>query len=169
MPITQTMWTMTVPWWELIARSLIVYLFLLTLIRLTGKRQVGQLAPFDLILLLVLSNAVQNAMNGGDNSVQAGIISALTLVMLNYGIGYATFRSKRFEALIEGRPQLLIHNGKLYRDVMKKQRLTQHELDAALRRQGVSDIAHVHVAVIENNGDITVQLQSESANRPLSG
>ena len=169
MPITQTMWTMTVPWWELIARSLIVYLFLLTLIRLTGKRQVGQLAPFDLILLLVLSNAVQNAMNGGDNSVQAGIISALTLVMLNYGIGYATFRSKRFEALIEGRPQLLIHNGKLYRDVMEKQRLTQHELDAALRRQGVSDIAHVHVAVIENNGDITVQLQSESANRPLSG
>ena len=169
MPITQTMWTMTVPWWELIARSLIVYLFLLTLIRLTGKRQVGQLAPFDLILLLVLSNAVQNAMNGGDNSVQAGIISALTLVMLNYGIGYATFRSKRFEALIEGRPQLLIHNGKLYKDVMKKQRLTQHELDAALRRQGVSDIAHVHVAVIENNGDITVQLQSESANRPLSG
>ena len=89
--------------------------------------------------------------------------------MLNYGIGYATFRSKRFEALIEGRPQLLIHNGKLYKDVMKKQRLTQHELDAALRRQGVSDIAHVHVAVIENNGDITVQLQSESANRPLSG
>ena len=169
MPITQTMWTMTVPWWELIARSLIVYLFLLTLIRLTGKRQVGQLAPFDLILLLVLSNAVQNAMNGGDNSVQAGIISALTLVMLNYGIGYATFRSKRFEALIEGRPQLLIHNGKLYRDVMEKQRLTQHELDAALRRQGVSDIAHVHVALIENNGDITVQLQSESANRPLSG
>ena len=169
MPVTQTMWTMTVPWWELIARSLIVYLFLLTLIRLTGKRQVGQLAPFDLILLLVLSNAVQNAMNGGDNSVQAGIISALTLVMLNYGIGYATFRSKRFEALIEGRPQLLIHNGKLYRDVMEKQRLTQHELDAALRRQGVSDIAHVHVALIENNGEITVQLRSESGKGQMDG
>ncbi len=162
MPVTQTMWTMTVPWWELIARSLIVYIFLLTLIRLTGKRQVGQLAPFDLILLLVLSNAVQNAMNGGDNSVQAGIISSLTLVLLNYGIGYVTFRSKRFEALIEGRPQVLIHNGKLYKDVMEKQRLTQHELDAALRRQGVSDIAHVHVALIENNGEITVQLRSES-------
>ena len=90
-------------------------------------------------------------MNGGDNSVQAGMISALTLVTLNYGIGYATYRSKRLEALIEGRPQLLIHNGKLYRDVMEKQRLTQHELDAALRRQGVSDIAHVHVALLENN------------------
>lgn len=159
---TQTMWTMTVPWWELIVRSLIVYVFLLVLIRLTGKRQVGQLAPFDLILLLVLSNAVQNAMNGGDNSVLAGLISAVTLVGLNYGIGYATFRSKRLEALIEGRPQLLIHNGKLYQDVMEQQRLTQHELGAALRRQGVADIGHVHIAMIENNGEITVQLKSEA-------
>ena len=157
------MWTMTVPWWELIARSLIVYIFLLALIRLTGKRQVGQLAPFDLILLLVLSNAVQNAMNGGDNSVQAGLISAVTLVALNYAVGYATFRSKRLEALIEGRPQLLIHNGKLYQDVMQLQRLTQHELEAALRRQGVSSISHVHMAMIENNGEITVQLKTEVA------
>ncbi len=163
MPITQTMWTMTVPWWELIVRSLIVYVFLLVLIRLTGKRQIGQLAPFDLILLLVLSNAVQNAMNGGDNSVQAGLISAVTLVALNYGIGCATFRSKRIEAIIEGRPQLLIHNGHLYKDVMEQQRLTQHELDAALRRQGVNDIGRVHMAMIENNGEITVQLKSESA------
>ena len=163
MPITQTMWTMTVPWWELIVRSLIVYIFLLVLIRLTGKRQIGQLAPFDLILLLVLSNAVQNAMNGGDNSVQAGLISAVTLVALNYGIGYATYRSKRIEAIIEGRPQLLIHNGHLYKDVMEQQRLTQHELDAALRRQGVNDIGRVHMAMIENNGEITVQLKSESA------
>ena len=162
---TQTMWTMTVPWWELIVRSMIIYVFLLVLIRVTGKRQVGQLAPFDLILLLVLSNAVQNAMNGGDNSVQAGLISALTLVTLNYGIGYATYRSKRLEALIEGRPQVLIHNGELYKDVMEHERLTQHELDAALRRQGVSNISHVHMAMIENNGEITVQLKSEASKR----
>ena len=164
MNTVQTMWTMSVPWWDLIARSVIVYGFLLILLRVTGKRQVDQLAPFDLVLLLVLSNAVQNAMNGGDNSVQAGIISAITLVGLNYLIGYATYRSKRLEALIEGRPQLLIHNGKLYRDVMEQQRLTQHELDAALRRQGVSDITHVRTAMIENNGEITVQVISESAN-----
>ena len=163
MNTAQTMWTMSVPWWELIVRSLIVYGFLLILLRITGKRQVGQLAPFDLVLLLVLSNAVQNAMNGGDNSVQAGIISAITLVGVNYIIGYTTYRSKRLEALIEGRPQLLIHNGKLYRDVMEQQRLTQHELDAALRRQGISDIAHVRMAMIENNGEITVQVKSEAA------
>ena len=152
---------MTVPWWELIIRGIIVYVFLLVLIRLTGKRQVGQLAPFDLILLLILSNAVQNAMNGGDNSVQAGLISAATLVALNYGVGFATYRSKKLEALVDGRPHLLIHNGKLYQDVMRQQHLTQHELDAALRRQGVNSISHVHIAMIENNGEITVQLQSE--------
>ena len=99
----------------------------------------------------------------GDNSVQGGLISAVTLVSLNYGIGYATFRNKRLEAIVEGRPQLLIHNGKLYKDVMEEQRLTQHELDAALRRQGVCDIRKVRMAMIENNGDITVQLKEESA------
>src|SRR5450432_4580056 len=98
----------TVHWAELIARGLMTYVLLLLLLRITGKRQVGQLEPFDLILLLVLSNAVQNAMNGGDNSVGGGLISAVTLVMLNYAVGMATYRSKTLEAIIEGRPDVLI-------------------------------------------------------------
>ena len=105
------MWNLTVPLWELVLRSAVVYGFLIALLRLTGKRQIGQLAPFDLVLLLVLSNAVQNSMNGGDNSLVGGLVSAVTLVALNYGIGYATFRSKRLKGLIEGRPQVIIHNG----------------------------------------------------------
>ena len=84
---------------EKILRSVVVYLFLLVAFRLTGKRQVGQLAPFDLVLLLVLSNAVQNSMNGGDNSLVGGLISATALIGLNYLIGFATYRSKRLEAL----------------------------------------------------------------------
>ena len=88
------MWTMAIPAWELVLRGVLVYGFLLLLLRLTGKRQVGQLAPFDLVLLLVLSNAVQNSMNGGDNSLVGGLISATTLVLLNLVIGYATYRSK---------------------------------------------------------------------------
>src|SRR5436190_13770511 len=112
------MWLLSIAWWELIVRGLIIYAFLLLILRLTGKRQVGQMAPFDLVLLLVLSNAVQNAMNGGDNSVTAGIITAATLVAMNYLVGLATFKSKKIEALIEGRPQILIHNGKLFPDVM---------------------------------------------------
>src|SRR5450432_4119153 len=103
----------TVHWAELIARGLMTYVLLLLLLRITGKRQVGQLAPFDLVLLLVLSNAVQNAMNGGDNSFTAGLISATTLVTINWLVGLLTSKSKLMEGLIEGRPQILIHNGKI--------------------------------------------------------
>src|SRR5262252_8091868 len=105
------MLNMSVHWWELILRSAIVYSALIVILRITGKRQVGQLAPFDLVLLLVLSNAVQNSMNGGDNSVLGGLISALTLVVANYLVSLATYRSKRLAALIEGRPIILVHDG----------------------------------------------------------
>src|ERR1700704_3616697 len=121
------MWNMTVPAWELIVRGTAVYVFMIVLLRITGKRQVGQLAPFALVLLLVLSNAVQNSMNGGDNSLVGGLISATTLIALNYTVGYATFKSKRIEEVVEGRPQVLIHNGHLFEDVMAKSQLTHHE------------------------------------------
>ena len=152
-----TMWQLTVPWWELLLRAVIVYFFLLLLLRVTGKRQVGQLAPFDLVLLLVLSNAVQNAMNGGDNSVAGGIISASALVLLNWLVGLATFRSKSIERFVEGRPEVLIHNGRLFTDVLEREKLTHHELNAALRAAGCASIEEVHYALLENNGQITVQ------------
>lgn len=150
------MLNLAIPWWELIVRSALVYLFLLVILRITGKRQVGQLAPFDLVLLLVLSNAVQNSMNGGDNSLIGGLLSAATLIALNYLVGFATFRSKRLESLIEGRPELLIHNGKLYEEVLTRTQLTRHELNAALRRAGCGCVEEVHSAILENNGAISV-------------
>jgi uncharacterized membrane protein YcaP (DUF421 family) len=150
------MWNMSVPWWELILRGVIVYAFLLLLLRVTGKRQVGQLAPFDLVLLLVLSNAVQNSMNAGDNSLVGGLISATTLIGLNFLIGFASYRSKKLEALIEGRPQVLIHDGQLYEDVLAKAQLTHHELNAALRQSGCACVSDVHSAILENNGSISV-------------
>src|SRR5512142_1506701 len=140
------MLNMAVPWWELILRGVVVYLFLLIILRITGKRQVGQLAPFDLVLLLVLSNAVQNSMNGGDNSLVGGLLSAATLIALNYLVGFATFRSKRLEALIEGRPEVLIHDGKLYEEVLNRAQLTRHELNAALRQSGCVCVEEVHIA-----------------------
>src|ERR1035438_6089745 len=150
------MWNLSLPWWEFIARGAIVYVFVLILLRVTGKRQVGQLAPFDLVLLLVLSNAVQNAMNGGDNSVLGGVISACTLVGLNYSIGWLTFKSKAIEGLIEGRPVLLIHNGHINQQAMRAVRMTVHELDAAIRAGGCSGAHEVRIAVLENSGDVTV-------------
>lgn len=150
------MWSLAVPWWELIIRGIIIYVVILGMLRMTGKRQVGQLAPFDLVLLLLLSNSVQNAMNGGDNSVHGGIISAATLVVLNYIVGFATYRSKKFEALIEGRPQILIHHGKVDEAVMRSAQMTHHELESALRRGGCICVAEVKLAVLENNGEISV-------------
>jgi uncharacterized membrane protein YcaP (DUF421 family) len=150
------MWNIAVPWWELIIRSAVVYTFLLILLRITGKRQVGQLAPFDLVLLLVLSNAVQNSMNAGDNSLIGGLISATTLVALNFAVSLATYKNKRLEAVVEGRPQLLIHNGKVFNDVIAKMHLTHHELEAALREAGCSCADDVHAAFLENSGNISV-------------
>ena len=157
------MLNLSIPWWELIVRSALVYLFMVVILRLTGKRQVGQLAPFDLVLLLVLSNAVQNSMNGGDNSLIGGLLSATTLIVLNYGVGIATFRSKKLEALIEGRPEVLIHNGKLYEDVLTRAQLTRHELNAALRQGGCTCVEEVHTAVLENNGQISVTPKARTA------
>lgn len=150
------MFQISVPWWELVIRSVAVYAFLLFILRISGKRQIGQLAPFDLVLLLVLSNAVQNSMSAGDNSLIGGLLIASTLVAINFLVGYATYKNKKLEALIEGRPQILIHDGRLYDDVMAKSQLTHHELDAALRQAGCMTIGEVKSAILENNGVISV-------------
>src|ERR1051325_4858737 len=150
------MWHSILPWWEFVRRGLIVYVFLLAILRLTGKRQVGQLAPFDLVLLLVLSNAVQNAMNGGDNSITGGMISATTLIVANGIVGRITYKSKKMEQLIEGRPEILIHNGRLFTDIMEREKLTHHELNSALRAAGCACVEEVHYAILENTGQITV-------------
>jgi uncharacterized membrane protein YcaP (DUF421 family) len=150
------MWNMSVPWWELIIRGLIIYVFLILLLRFTGKRQIGQMAPFDLVLLLILSNAVQNAMNGGDNSVIAGIVSAVTLVVVNWLIGLLTYKSKAAERLVEGRPEVLIHNGKLFDKALQDSKLTRHELMSALREAGCARIEDARAALLENDGSISV-------------
>ena len=151
------MLTISVPWWELVVRGLVVYVFLILLLRLTGKRQIGQLSPFDLVLLLILSNAVQNSMNAGDNSLIGGLISATTLVAVNYLVGLITFKSKKLETIIDGRPQVLIHEGVLFEDVMNEAKLTRRELDATLRQSGHFEIKDVKLAILENNGSVSVQ------------
>ncbi len=151
------MLNIAVPWWELVVRGLVVYVFLIVLLRLTGKRQIGQLSPFDLVLLLILSNAVQNSMNAGDNSLIGGLISATTLVAVNYLVGLIAFKSKKLEAIIEGRPQVLIHQGKLYEEIMSEAKLTRQELDSTLRQSGYFEIKDIKLAILETNGSVTVQ------------
>jgi uncharacterized membrane protein YcaP (DUF421 family) len=106
-------------------------------------------------------------MNGGDNSVLGGLISATTLVAINWLVSYATFRSKKLERAIEGRPQVIIHNGHVYRDVMTREQLTQSELDAALRAAGCGCVDDVHFAVLENNGQISVRVRERNRPGPM--
>jgi uncharacterized membrane protein YcaP (DUF421 family) len=153
------MLNLSIPWWEFIVRGVVVYLFLLLTLRLTGKRQIGQLAPFDLVLLLVLSNAVQNSMNGGDNSLIGGLVSAITLIVLNQAVGWITYKSKKLSSVIEGHPQILVHNGTVDRALMQKEKITLHELEAAIRQGGGTDLQSVHFAVLENNGTISILLR----------
>lgn len=150
------MFDLAVPLWELVLRAVAVYAFLLLMLRLTGKRQVGQLAPFDFVLLLILSNAVQNSMNAGDNSLLGGLVSAATLVALNYLTGLATFRSRRVEKLIDGEPELLIHDGRLFPKALARAQISEHELYAALRQNGCTTPETVALAMLETNGVISV-------------
>ncbi len=150
------MWNPDISWWQFPVRAAVVYLFLLVLLRIAGKRQVGQMAPFDLVLLLILSNAVQNSMNGGDNSITGGLVLAACLVGLNFLVGWLTYNSKWLEGLVEGRPYVLVHNGKVDRRAMRRAQMTYHELEAALRAEGHAGPADVHFALLENNGRITV-------------
>ena len=151
-----------VPWLQFVIRGVAVYAFLLVVLRVAGRRELAQVTNFDLVLLLVLSNAVQNSMSAGDNSVTGGLLLATTLVALNWGVSYGTWRSKRIAAWVEGRPEILIHNGHLFEDVMTRSKLTHHELMAALRDGGCNCVEDVHSAILENNGSISVTQRKRS-------
>ena len=156
LPVAVSMWKTAQPWWEFILRGVLVYGFLLLLLRLTGKRQVGQMSPFDLVLLMLLSNAVQNSMNGGDNTVGAGFVLVATLIALNSAMAWLTWRSKKAEAILEGSPKVLVHNGEIQIGVMASERITHHELMSAVRQAGLADVGMVRVALMENTGRISV-------------
>ncbi|MEO8857390.1 MAG: YetF domain-containing protein [Burkholderiaceae bacterium] len=160
------MFSLSVPWWELVIRSAVVFACLLLLLRLTGKRQVGQLAPNDLVLLLILSNAVQNSMNAGDNSLIGGLVSAVTLVALNYGVSWLARKYRKIERFVDGRPQILVRNGTLYGGVMAEAGITRAELNGALRQAGCGHLKAVHLAILETNGSISV-LQKEERGTPV--
>lgn len=151
------MFELTTPWWELVIRATIIYCALIFFVRVTGKRQIGQLSPFDLILLLILSEAVQNAMMDDESSITGGLIAAATLLGLNYLVGFITYKSDRAEEIIEGKPEVLVLHGKLVKDVAEAARITQTELESALREAGIFKIEDVKLAILENNGSVTVQ------------
>jgi uncharacterized membrane protein YcaP (DUF421 family) len=143
-------------WWEIPLRTAIVYGIVLIGVRLAGKREIGQMTSFDLVLLLLLSNAVQNAMTGPDNSLTGGVEAALTLFVLNVGIVYAAFRLPSVQRGLGGSATLLINNGHIIRENLKHELITEDELLAALREHGCVSPTDVALAVLEVDGSISV-------------
>lgn len=158
------MFDMSVPWWEFVLRGVVVYVFLLVFLRLRGRRQTGQLAPFDLVLL-VLSNAVQNSMNAGDNSLVGGLISAATLLLCHVLLAHLTYHFKWLERLVTAARKCWCTTARSMEKLLRRQLLTREDLMAALRAGGCLHLHEVERATIEANGDITVVLRAQQ--RPL--
>ena len=139
-----------------VARTATIYLVVLLGVRLSGKREVGQMTPFDLTLLLLISNAVQNAMVGPDNSLLGGILAAVTLLGMNYFVAELSGANRRFRKLVQGSPSLLIHNGELIPMHLAREHVSMDEIDRALREHGVASVHDVSLAVLEVDGSISV-------------
>jgi uncharacterized membrane protein YcaP (DUF421 family) len=137
-------------------RTAVVYALVLIGVRLSGKREVGQMTPFDLTLLLLLSNSVQNAMTGPDNSLLGGVVAAATLLLLNYILADASGVNRRFRKFIQGQPSLLIHDGQIIEAHMAKEHVSMDELHRALREHGIADYHHVALGVLEVDGSISL-------------
>jgi uncharacterized membrane protein YcaP (DUF421 family) len=137
------------------ARTTVIYAVVLVGVRLSGKREVGQMTPFDLTLLLLLANAVQNAMTGPDTSLAGGVIAACTLLLLNYGVAEFSGMNRRFRRVVQGQPTLLIHDGKVISAAMAKEHVSIDELHRALREHGIAEYKDVALAVLEVDGSIS--------------
>ena len=141
---------------EIVLRTGVIYLLVLIGIRLSGKREVGQMTPFDLVLLLLLSNSVQNAMTGPDNSLAGGAVAAVTLLILNYLVAEVSGGNRRFRKFIQGQPSLLVHDGEIIAAHMAKEHVSMDELERSLREHGVATAKDVALAVLEVDGSISV-------------
>lgn len=140
---------------QIVLRTGVVYLLILIGVRLSGKREVGQMTPFDLTLLLLLSNSVQNAMTGPDTSLAGGAIAAGTLLVLNYVLAELSGVNRRFRRFVEGQPTLLVHDGKTIESHMAKEHVSMDELHRALREHGIERCDQVALAVLEVDGSIS--------------
>ena len=163
------MFAMSVPWWEFVIRGIAVYAFLLVFLRLTGRRQYAQYDLFDMILLLILSNAVQNSMNAGDNSLIGGLISAITLIASHTVLAQLSYRSRWVSRLLDGLPKRLINNGTVNQEVMKSELVTAEDLKAALRAAGCLHTYEVELATIETNGQITIVMRNRDSSSQQEG
>ena len=144
-----------IPFTEKLVRTLLVYVFLLVGLRLAGKRELGQLNPFDLVVLLLLSNTLQNAIIGDDNSVAGGVFGATVLLAINWAVVRWIYDHPAIERLLAGRTDYLVRNGRILEKHLRRELITKEELEAAARRQGFESLEHVHTCRLEVGGALT--------------
>jgi uncharacterized membrane protein YcaP (DUF421 family) len=149
------MFDMELPWWEYIARAAIIYGALLVMVRVAGKRTVGQFTPFDLLVIMLLSEAVSSSLNGGDQSIPGGLLLAGTLIALNILIAWVTAHSRKAANLIEGSAVLLGRNGRIFTDIAKKHRVSEGEIEQALREEDC-ELKEMQCLFLESDGKITI-------------
>lgn len=150
------MLTLGEPWWQLVLRAASVYVGLLILIRLSGKRTVGELSVFDLIVVVLLGSAMRASMIGNDKSLQGGFIVVLTLLLLNYASALLSSRFRSIDRLIQGRPVLLARDGEVFEEVLRRLNVPLSDFDSAVRKAGCANNRDIAQAILEPNGTITI-------------
>ena len=152
------MFVLSVPWIEKILRPIIIYVFLIIGLRVAGKRELAQLNPFDLVVLLTLSNTVQNAIIGNDNSLIGGLAGAAVLFVVNDVLVRFSYRNPRLRRLIEGRADELVKNGRVLHAALRRNLITREEIEAAARKQGIEHLRVVESARLEVSGALSFSL-----------
>ncbi|HEX9122724.1 MAG TPA: YetF domain-containing protein [Actinomycetota bacterium] len=150
------MFDLGTPWWQIVLRSLMVYAAVFAGLRLMGKRQLGQMTVFDLVVILLIANAVQNAMVGPDSSLQGGILAAAILLAVNFVVARIRLLTPRFERLLEGTPTMLIRDGRYLPANLRKEGIDREEIESALREHGLSAAEDARVAYLEPDGSISI-------------
>jgi uncharacterized membrane protein YcaP (DUF421 family) len=150
------MFAMGTPVWQVVVRTVIVYGGVLVVLRVAGKRELGQMTVFDLVLILLIANSVQNAMTGPDTSLQGGLVAAGVLVVCNVGVAILRLRGGVWGRLIEGVPTVLVSDGHFVEPALRRERLDTDDVERILREHGVASVAQCHIAILETDGSISI-------------
>lgn len=156
------MWALSTSWWEMVLRAVVVYAVVFILFRTVGKKQLGQLSPFDFVLILIVSESISQGLSGEEHSLLGAGLSAGTLLLISRVLDYASYKSKRFERLMDGAPSIIIQDGKVVEEARRRALLTMEELYSALRQNEVEEIADLKFAILETNGRMTIVKKSDS-------
>lgn len=153
---------LSAPLWHFVLRAVLIYVLVMVLVRASGKRAVGQFTPFDLVLLILIGNAVQNGLNGGDNSLTGAALLAGCLIGLNYAVAFVVARSPRIRAVVEGRAVVLARDGQVFREVLRRELVSNADFHEAMREAGCNEIERVRLATLETDGRISILLTDEA-------